>query len=259
MSNTHYLESWIIRSMAYGEYDCLVGLYSKELGKLNAYAIGVRKMRSKLRSSIVPFSRSVLTIHKKKDAAWGRIIGAKALENISLPLQDFNKMVDASWVCELIDRLTPDEQPSLKKYELLGSILKKIASSGIVTTVFKIIFAFCMLEYSGHGLRVNHCSECLSAYGDTEPVWISHAGVICIRCSCHIQKKIPVSPVLCGLLKDMKEDPWLLETYPINRVELETLMSTLSFVLNHYLGKPLKAEIFAKKVGSFAAVKDRVS
>lgn len=245
--NTCMVEAWVLWMRPYGEYDAVVGLYSKEFGKLKAYARGVRKLKSKLKFCLVPYSKSRFRIHKDKRNNWIKIIGGEQLVSYSSLHSQMDKIICASWICEVMDRLTPFEQPSHAKFDLIGTSLKKTDQSGDAQKI-RVMFALSLLEYSGHGIAVSQCAECRCTIGSLSAVWIGFSGCICERCRFKSLRVLKIDQKTYRWLNVLKKDPFVLEKYRLNRVELESLVSVTDFILSHYLQKPLKADTFKQKV-----------
>lgn len=114
-------EGIVLRTRNLGEADRIVTIYTKEKGKLNATARGARRIRNRLLSPTQLFTH-------------GRylIFPGKGLHNISQadiirsgqPLrEDLEKMASAAYVTELVDALTPEEDPSDGIFPLLAGTL----------------------------------------------------------------------------------------------------------------------------------------
>lgn len=245
--NTYMVEGWVLWARPYGEHDYLVCLYSRERGKLKAYVKGIRKMQSKLRSSISPFSRSQFEIHMNTRSQWAKIIGVNPITFYPSLHRDMQRIVEASWVCEVLDRLTPLEQPSQGKYNALSQALDRIASTENYRMI-RIIFGFSLVEQSGHGIKLDHCTECRTPMTGGSPVWISYSGCICERCKHTVSNVIRIDYTIYRLLNVLKKDSLTLETHSLNRVELDSLVDILNFILRHYLQRPLRADTFRNKI-----------
>ncbi len=70
----------VLSERAIGEADRIYSILTRDLGKLQARAIGVRKNTSKLRGNIEPFSLSSISFVKGKD--YWRLTSAQFLQNI---------------------------------------------------------------------------------------------------------------------------------------------------------------------------------
>ena len=71
----------VLSERAVGEADRIYSILTRDLGKLQARAIGVRKNTSKLQGNIEPFSLSSISFVKGKD--YWRLTSAEFIQNIS--------------------------------------------------------------------------------------------------------------------------------------------------------------------------------
>lgn len=245
--NEHCFEAWILSVRPSGNDNCVVCAYSREWGKIRLFVPGARKMRSKLRAFIAPFSRSLLRTCQKYDHTWQRLIGGKLVTMYPSLRERLDRITEASWISELLDRMTPLGQRSIEKYHLLGKSLGKIASSSSLHGI-RLAFGFSLLVHTGHGIELGICTECQSRDREGHDRWLSNAGLVCSVCRHKVSAVLRVDEKTYRLLLLIQKDPWILETDRVNRVELETLVHVLQFILNHYLTQPLKSESFRKKV-----------
>lgn len=71
----------VLSERAIGEADRIYNILTRDLGKLQARAMGVRKHASKLRGNIEPFSLSLVSFVKGKE--YWRLISAEFIRGIS--------------------------------------------------------------------------------------------------------------------------------------------------------------------------------
>jgi len=92
----------VLSERAIGEADRIYSILTRDLGKLQARVIGVRKNTSKLRGSIEPFSLSSISFVKGKD--YWRLISAQFLQSIPASSNVANPFF-------LIEKLVQGEEP----------------------------------------------------------------------------------------------------------------------------------------------------
>jgi hypothetical protein len=61
------VEAVVLRHSNWGEADRLVGLFTREMGKIRAIAKGVRKLRSRKAGHLEPFTRTSLLLARGRD------------------------------------------------------------------------------------------------------------------------------------------------------------------------------------------------
>ncbi|MEK9186492.1 MAG: recombination protein O N-terminal domain-containing protein, partial [Patescibacteria group bacterium] len=144
-----------------GEQDARVHFFTKELGKVSAKAVSVRKIISKLNSHLEPLNLvQIRLINKNKFQV------ADALKASSLP-------ADCLPVLRLIKEVFPEEQPDLA---LWGLVINNELTPAAVLKVagFDSAHASCQLCQSRASLKFlvknldYFCSNCLS-FGSNSP------------------------------------------------------------------------------------------
>lgn len=116
----------VLSERAVGEADRIYSILTRDLGKLQARAIGVRKNTSKLRGNIEPFSLSLISFIKGKD--YWRLTSAQFLQNISAspsiarPLSLIEKLVQGEEphpeLFDAVERFTLSSEPDDEMFEI---------------------------------------------------------------------------------------------------------------------------------------------
>lgn len=124
MIHTRKTEGIILRRRNFGETDKILTVYTKHFGKIRLIAKGVRKITSRKAGSLELFNHTSFVLAKGKSLD---IISEVAVVN-SFPFLRKNllKAAIAYYFCELVDRLTPDEQENRQVFGLLEEYLAKI-------------------------------------------------------------------------------------------------------------------------------------
>lgn len=106
----------VIRSREYGEADRLLTLFSREQGKLEAIAKGVRKPKSTQRGGSQLFTYGDFLLYQGKSL--DTISQAHPRESFSHLWDDFDRSVAASSMVELLDISTIRQQPEPRLFFL---------------------------------------------------------------------------------------------------------------------------------------------
>jgi DNA repair protein RecO (recombination protein O) len=120
-------EAIILRSMAFGEADRILTLFTRGTGKVAAIAKGVRKPSSRLRGAVQLFSHTHLVLYGGKNL--DTITQGDADETFGFIEQDLDRLAAASCFVELVDRLTMERQPQPKLFQLLLTALRALDGS----------------------------------------------------------------------------------------------------------------------------------
>ena len=128
-----------------GEADRIVRVFSLENGKLNTLAKGVRKIHSRKAAHLEPFTQTSLVLARGK--TFWIITQAEAINAFPQIRENLDKTADASYVLELIDKVTTEDQPEDNLYRLLRSTLDRINQSD---DTFNAVLYF-EFRFSGRG------------------------------------------------------------------------------------------------------------
>ena len=106
----------MLRHSDWGEADRLLWLYTRQHGKLRALAKGVRKIRSRKAGHLEPFTRVALLLARGRD--FYIVTQAETVDPYLSLREDLKRLGYASYVVELLDRFTydEDEHPGSNKH-----------------------------------------------------------------------------------------------------------------------------------------------
>lgn len=128
----------IFSERALGEADRIYTILTRDLGKIHAQAIGVRKGASKIRGNIEPFSLSNVSLVKGKN--YWRLTSAELLKKIPASPSIAKPF-------SLIDKLIQGEEPHP---ELFDAVEKFILSSSLDEEMFEIDLVSQILFHLGY-------------------------------------------------------------------------------------------------------------
>ncbi len=161
------LEGIILKKQNYKEADQILTLWTKEAGKIRCLVKGIRLAKSKLSYSLLDLSLVAVEITGRH---FPTLISAKCQKHHKNLSNDLKKTAMAFYGMELVLKLTADEHPNTRVFELLVDFLEQLESHtpatghGIVDE-----FALSLVESLGFGLPtkadshtdVNHFIETL--------------------------------------------------------------------------------------------------
>ena len=147
---TYKVEGIVIKRKNFGEADKLLTLFTKQHGKINCLAKGIRKLTSRKASSLELFNLAAVFLAKGKSLD---IITETQLIN---SFREFRKVFDkvclAYHFCELTDRLTAYNQAHRQIFDLLKESLESLVDDKVDTEGLKIQFKEKLLQNTGFGL-----------------------------------------------------------------------------------------------------------
>lgn len=172
-------QACVLRSQDVGERDWLLTLFTRERGKLDVIAKGVRAPESKLRSHVGPLQ--LLEVHiiaqRRFTLAGSIIISSYPRLRISL----VNYIV-AEHVCETVRLLFPYEHADARTFERLQTALDVCGEVHFLPAQAVAFSVACDLKFlmlSGIVLRFDTCTTC----GSKKVSLLSRDGARCANCS----------------------------------------------------------------------------
>ncbi len=125
------VEGVVLKVEELNEFDKRLTLFTKELGKVKAKITGVKKSVSKLKPLTFPFCESRFQIFLAGTPRAGlrdpgKVISGEIIKLHSALHFDLDRTIQASAVCEILDKLTKEFNPSLQEYEILMNALDEL-------------------------------------------------------------------------------------------------------------------------------------
>src|SRR5438270_4287523 len=117
MPRVYRTEAVVLRQRRLGEADRIVTFFSPQLGKIDAVAKGVRKQTSRKAGHLEPLSWTSLLLATGQNL--DIITQSETVESF-LPLrEDLQRLARGLYVCELVDRATPERLEQFPIFQLL--------------------------------------------------------------------------------------------------------------------------------------------
>jgi DNA repair protein RecO (recombination protein O) len=118
------VEGIIIKRKNYGEADRLLTVLTKNNGKIQVKATGIRRIPSRRSAHVELLNHSVLSLYRGK--TYAILTEAQAIDNFS-PIKDSLEKMGLSYhLCELIDGLCAENQENTKVFYLLKDSLSTL-------------------------------------------------------------------------------------------------------------------------------------
>ncbi len=235
------LEAIVLKHSKFGEADQLLTVYSRERGKVRALAKGARKARSRKAGHLEPFTRVSLQIATGKSL--DIVTQAEAQDTHSPLSADLQLLGYASYVCELVDKFTPDEDENRGVYRLLRETLERLESESDAELVVRY-YEVRLLDLVGFRPELQHCLQCGRAIQAEDQYFATqHGGVLCPRCGKSAAGASPISMPALKYLRHFQRSDYAAagraQLSPSVRLELETLMDQyMTYVLERALNSP---------------------
>jgi DNA repair protein RecO (recombination protein O) len=180
----------VLRWRAYGDSDKIATLLTEDAGKLTGIAKGAKNSRRRFANSLEPLAR-VRVHYRQRPGASLAFLESCELLIASTPFSDPARFAYGSYVTELTDRMTVEEDPHHDLYALLHEALAEI-ELGPATSAFLRGFELQLLTKAGFEPQLDGCMRCRRPWADDAPGWIAtHHGTLSCT-ACRSQEEVPV-------------------------------------------------------------------
>lgn len=119
------IEGIIIKRRNFNEADRIVTVFTKQQGKIQVKALGVRKISSRRAGHIELLNHSLLSLYRGRNLPI--LTEAQTIENFSTVKKSLAKVGFAYHICELIDGLCPENQENRSAFFLLENTLRRLS------------------------------------------------------------------------------------------------------------------------------------
>ena len=242
-------EAVVLRHSDWGEADRMLTLYTRQMGKVRAIAKGVRKVRSRKSGHLEPFTRVNLQLARGRDLFI--VTQAEAVDTYLGLRDNLVRVGYASYIVELLDRFTYDEDENPSLFRLLTDSLMRLDQESDPVLAIRY-YEIRLLDQLGYRPELFRCVKC-DAEIRPEDQYFSAAqgGVVCPRCGSSTPEARAVSMQALKYLRHFQRSAYeearrVNLTPSINR-EMEQLMQ---HYLTYLLERGLNTPSFLKHVGA---------
>lgn len=117
-------EGIVLRLTDFGEADRIVTMFTLELGKLQGVARGAKRSKKRFAGALEPFAHLKVQLHMGTGLA---TLSSADIAGIFPGIRsDLTKIGCAAYACELVERLTPEDEPSPRLFRLLYCYLERL-------------------------------------------------------------------------------------------------------------------------------------
>jgi len=235
------VEAIVISHKEFGEADRLVKIYSRENGKLNTIAKGVRKIHSRKAPHLEPFTHTSLILARGQ--TFWIITQADTICAFPSIRENLTKMAEASYILELLDIIATEGQSEPSLFRLVIDTLKRIND---YKETFNIIryFEFRFLDFAGFRPELSNCVACKKMI-EPEDQYFSpiQGGILCPQCGAFEKGALPVSMDVLRYMRHFQrsnfKDIGNIEIPEKIRNEMQRLLSVyLSTLIERKLNTP---------------------
>jgi DNA repair protein RecO (recombination protein O) len=139
----------VLKKQNYRETDQIVTIWTDEFGKIRVLARGVRKSSSKMAGAL----QDLALVRIEVTGKWPTLTSAQTVRNFRGIRENLAKVAPAYYACELVMKMTADEHPEQKAYDLLVDFLQDLSSASTEFQAYTMIdiFALDLADILGYG------------------------------------------------------------------------------------------------------------
>jgi len=175
----YHADALVIRSREFGESDRLLTLFSREMGKLQAVAKGVRKPKSRQRAGAQLFTYGDFLIHRGKTL--DTVSQCSPKESFGYLWNDLDRSFAATGIAELLDISTVAAKPNPELFALTLTCLFLLEQFDPFLVL--CAYALRLMTLMGYRPLLGECAECgVTVIGDRLYFSSDAGGTLCGQC-----------------------------------------------------------------------------
>lgn len=190
-------EAVVLRKLRYGEADSILHLYTREHGRVNAIAKGVRKASSRFGGRLEPLFRVELMLHEGRgDLA--TVTGATTIDGYAGLRTSHAAMTVAAAGCDAVLRLLDARERNESAYNLLTSFLALAdAKPEQAGPALSLAFRLKLLLVAGFAPELGACASC-GAGSELRGFSAAAGGLVCADC---LDDSFPIDPAAVEFMR----------------------------------------------------------
>jgi len=246
-------EGIVLRRRDFGEADRLLTILTRERGKLKAIAKGARKPQSRKTGHVELFMRSQFLLGQGRDI--DIVVQAEMMEPYNLLRADLVRTTYASYLVELLDRFTVEDDRHTGIYQLLADALGWLAESEELLLPTRY-FELRLLALTGFQPQLFYCLACGEPIREQDQ-FISGdlGGLLCPSCRQGDRRARPISAVAVKVMRYLQTRPWrTVQSLQLHRRVHRELEEAMHYYITYILERNLKSADFLQRLRQEAAL-----
>ncbi len=231
-------EAIIIKKTKLGEADRILTLYTPQLGKIQGFAKGVRRTKSKLSGHLELLTHSQVSLARGRNI--DTITGSQTISSFFKLKSNLGLTSCALYATEIINQFTADHIENSPLFELLLHTLERLEQGGDNELTLRY-FELHALELVGYRPQLKICVSCRRTLEAISNAFSPGAGgVLCPDCRPKQPLSYPISVNALKVLRFLQENSFS----EASRLKLApTLRQELNMVMRGYLKYLLEREV----------------
>jgi len=241
----YQVEAILLAVRDWGEADKMVTLFSREHGKIIAFANGARRPKSPLAGGMQMFTHLEVTLLPGKNCDTVKQCEIKyAFRHLQ---EDFNCMAYGAFIAELTSELCPERQPEPQVFDLLLIVFHILTERN--PRMVALAWAWQLLSLTGYYPEFERCTVCGQEL--CFPAYFSAVSSGCVCNFCEHYGLPEFNEKISNFIKCLLNLDWQNPgCFTVNgSVLLQTEKLLMGYLMN-CLDKPLKSMKFIKQVAA---------
>lgn len=237
-------EALVLSTVDYGEADRIVTLFTKDRGRLSAFAAGARKSKRRFAGALEAGTHLRARLVERRGDVY-RLDGVDIVQSFHRLRDDLPRIARLLYCLELIRELTRDHEPHAQLFDGLRDYLQKLDAKEAGPTSL-LLFELDALAQAGFMPSFAPCAMCGQPTGERPRFDPEQGGVVCYPCSPRVPRGFPVSPQVVEALSRLQAG----ERTPLSADLRARGREILNVFIAHHLGRKLKSVDFMEQVGT---------
>lgn len=234
----------MLSTVDFGEADRIVTLFTRNHGRLSAFAAGARKSKRRFAGALESGTHLTAQLVSTRGDTH-RLDGVDVIKSFHHLREDLGRIARAMYCLELCRELSRDHQPNEALFDALVQYLGLLDEKKAGPTSL-IKFELDALQYTGFMPHFAPCALCGKATGDRPRFDPEHGGVVCIECAFRVPQGVPMRPEVVDALARLQAG----ERKPMPPELRARAREILNLFIAHHLGRHLKSVQFMEQVGT---------
>uniref|UniRef100_A0A831YSZ2 DNA repair protein RecO n=1 Tax=candidate division WWE3 bacterium TaxID=2053526 RepID=A0A831YSZ2_UNCKA len=234
---TYREEGIVIRKKDYGEADKILTIYTRDRGRVVAFAPGSRRITSRKASATELFTHGIYFFSSGKNM--DTLTESEVLNSFYPLRDDLTKAALAFYLAELLGHLVSDGQPSYPIYRLFLESLSLMSRAKRRHELWIRSFEIKALTHLGFGPELFQCAHCTAPLSAEKYFQADLGGTVCREC---FEDGILLTNDQLLFIRDLARLNW----NELSRLRFEDHhLADAEKILGYYLREVLEKEIAA--------------
>ncbi|OGC44599.1 DNA repair protein RecO [candidate division WWE3 bacterium RBG_19FT_COMBO_53_11] len=234
---TYREEGIVIRKKDFGEADKILTIYTRDRGRVVAFAPGARRITSRKASATELFTHGIYFLSQGKEM--DTITESEVLNSFYPLRDDLTKAALAFYLAELLGYLVVDSQPNYPVYRLFLESISLLSRAKRRHELWIRAFEIKALTQLGFGPELFQCSHCTEPLSAEKYFQAGLGGMVCREC---FEDGILLTDEQLLFVRDLARLNW----NELSRLRFEDHhLTDAEKILGYYLREVLEKEIAA--------------